>query len=92
MSLDHVNKFVSISDKSSLFRVIWSRNTSYLLCTSYQILEITDEIAIEFWPIWNENQIELFLYSCNKITTTWIQISRQNFNQIMIQLSPIVSR
>ena len=39
------------------------------------------------------------LYSCNKITTTWIQISRQNRNgfssnashQIMIQRTPIVS-
>ena len=40
------------------------------------------------------------LYSCNKITTTQIQISRQNWNgffsnnshQMMIQLTPIVSR
>ena len=41
-----------------------------------------------------------FSYSCNKITTTQIQISRQNWNglfsnishQIMIWLTPIVSR
>ena len=39
-------------------------------------------------------------YSCNMITTTWIQISRQSWNglfsninhQIMIQLTPIASR
>ena len=39
------------------------------------------------------------LYSCNKITTTWIQIFRQNWNgffsnishQMMILLTPIVS-
>ena len=42
----------------------------------------------------------LHMYSCNKITQTWIQISCQNWNgffsnishQIMIQQAPIVSK
>ena len=49
---------------------------------------------------WHISYFRFYSYSCNKITTTQIQISRQNWNgffsnishQMMIQLTPIVSR
>ena len=54
-------------------------------------VSLTEEEDKEFWS--------LMRYSCNKITKTWIQISRQNWNcffsnihrQMMILLTPIVS-